>query len=111
MAAGFVLLVWASLVTAPEATVDEDNICTSRCQGAQDGVDGSTYTGTYGQIDSAGPRFPAWCPCCACSILFYATRANNGGAAISEFRFGIVLVGRFDRYMLMSTLRTLIIFF
>ena len=36
------------------------------------------------------------------SILYYATKANKDNAAISEFRFGMVLVGWLTKYVLMA---------
>lgn len=36
------------------------------------------------------------------SILYYATKASKGNAAISEFRFGMVLVGWLTKYVLMA---------
>ena len=41
------------------------------------------------------------------SILYYATKANKGNAAISEFRFGMVLVGWLTKYVLMSVTRSI----
>ena len=36
------------------------------------------------------------------SILYYATKASKGNVAISEFRFGMVLVGWLTKYVLMA---------
>ena len=42
------------------------------------------------------------------SILYYATKASKGNVAISEFRFGMVLVGWLTKYVLMAILFILI---